>query len=302
MAGVDDIRTHFVRRLRAAELVMRPFPHLLLTDALPSDVYEAATSADPFAGDPGAPFGDPAWTSKLRFPQFYDRRFQHDLGRSSRTLHCEPWRTIGDAFSDPAWLGPVLRDRFPEYFELRFGHIDAIEMAATGDGFWTRLHTRAFLQRHEQGYRLDAHTDIPSRVATCIFGFPPGPGYEEAGTKLLEPLDPTWRCSGNSHYPVEDFRVVSTAPYAPNTCLVFFKTRHSWHSVSPEAASVPGGRLGMQVQLYEPDGGAVFDLSDPDLVRNRQFIEPSRLRSLAARLRSKVGSTMRSNSSTKRAD
>ena len=68
------------------------------------------------------------------------------------------------------------------------------------------------------------------------------------------------------------FDVVTTVPYAPNTCLVFFKTRHSWHSVAPEAALVPGGRLGMQVQLYEPDKGALTDLSAPDLVRNLQFV------------------------------
>ena len=269
MSAIEAIRTRFTERLEQAELRWRPFPHLLLTEVLPADVYDAAMESDPFGADPGRPFGDPSWTKKLIFEQHYDRRMQHALDRAERTLHHGVWPDIGDAFGDPSWLGPVLRARFPEYFELRFGNIDAVE--AESPGFWGRLHTRTFLQRHDDGYQLAAHTDIPTRIATCIFGFPPGPGFEDAGTQLLEPIDPRWRCSGNRHHPTEGFRVVGTAPYSPNSCLVFFRTRHSWHSVSPGVASVPGGRLGMQVQLYESEEGAVVDLSDPDSLKNRQF-------------------------------
>lgn len=287
MSPVDAIRGQFASRLNQAELRWRPFPHLLVTEVLPAEVYEAAMASDPFGADPGKPFGEPAWTKKLTFEQQYDRRMQHELAAAGRTLHVEPWPQIGDAFSDPAWLGPVLRERFPEFFDLRFGDIDAIE--AQPPGFWDRLHTRTFLQRHEDGYRLDAHTDIPTRIATCIFSFPPGAGFEDAGTQLLEPLDPRWRCSGNRHHPLDGFRVVGTAPYAPNSCLVFFNTRHSWHAVSPDVARVPGGRLGMQVQLYEPEDGAVVDLSDPDHVRNRQF-RPDRLHEkVGRRLRHELG-------------
>ena len=275
---VDDIRDHFVARLDAATLVMHPFPHLLLTDALPAEVYASVIADNPFTANPGVRFGDPSWTSRLRFTHYYDYRFQHDLCAGSRTLDQEPWSLLGDAFDNAAWLGPTLRDRFPEYFDLRFGDIGAVEQAGVdGDGagerggFWGRLHTRTFLQRHEPGYQLDAHTDIPTRIATCIFNFPPGAGYEQAGTQFLEPLDPRWRCTGNSHYPIDGFRVVASSPYAPNTGVVFFKTRHSWHAVSAEVSNVPGGRFGMQVQLYEPDDGALVDLSAPDLLRNGQF-------------------------------
>lgn len=274
---VDAIRSHFVRRLERAELEMWPFPHLYLTEVLPPEVYADALANDPFVADPGVSFGDPTWTSKLRFRSFYEHRYQHELNPERRTRQGQPWAMIGDAFADPRWLGPVLRNRFPAFFDLRFGDIDAIEQRASDDGFWSSLHTRTFVQRHEPGYRLEAHTDIPSRIATGIFNFPPSAGYEDAGTTLLVPRDPRLRCWGNNHYDIGEFEVVTTVPYAPNTCLIFFKTRHSWHSVAPEAALVPGGRLGMQVQLYEPNEGALTDLSAPDLVRNLQFVpEPPR--------------------------
>lgn len=289
MASIEEIRAHFVRRLHAAELEMWPFPHLLLTEVLPLEVYEAALSNDPFTDDSGEAFGDPTWTSKLRFKTYYEHRFQHQLNPDERTCGVQPWAMLGDVFADPSWLGPVLRDRFPTYFDLRFGDINAIERRSTVGGFWASLHTRTFAQRHDPGFRLEAHTDIPSRIATCIFNFPRGAGDEGAGTQLLEPRDPRWRCWGNGHHDIADFEVVTTSPYAPNTCIVFFKTRHTWHSVAPEAALLPGGRLGLQVQLYEPDAGALKDLSAPDLVRNLQFVPDSR----ASRIRSFPGRSLR---------
>ncbi len=289
MTTIDELRAHFVRRLEAADLEMWPFPHLYLTEALPQEVYDAALAGDPFTEDPGIPFGDPSWTSRLRFTAHYEHRFQQELNPEGRSSHDQPWAMIGDAFSDPRWLGPVLQERFPTYFDLRFGDIGAIEEHGSDGGFWGGLRTRTFVQRHEPGYRLEAHTDIPSRIATCIFNLPPSVGHEDAGTTLLVPRDPRVRCWGNNHHDIADFDVATTVPYAPNTCLVFFKTRHSWHSVAPEAALVPGGRLGMQVQLYEPDEGALTDLSAPDLVRNRQFV-PEAPRSA---LRRTVGGVLR---------
>lgn len=287
---VDEVRDHFEARLFDAELGLRPFPHLILTDALPAGLYREIVESDPFGVDVGQPFGDPSWTRRLTFEQTYQLRFQHDLDPLRRTMSGGAAAIIGDAFSDPTWLGPMLRSRFPLYFELRFGDIDAIEADPTSGGFWRRLHTRTFLQRHEPGFRIEAHTDIPSRIATCVFNLPSDSGWEAAGTQLLEPLDPRLRCTGNRHHPVDRFRVAATVPYAPNTCVVFFKTRHTWHAVSPESALVPGGRLGLQVQLYEPETGAVEDLSAPDLVRNAQFAPPSAVSRVRGALRRLVES------------
>ncbi|MEN9504186.1 MAG: hypothetical protein RI958_112 [Actinomycetota bacterium] len=270
MSIAEQLRSHFEQRLRAADLVRWPFPHLVLTGVFPDEWYERLLDASPFEVDGGVRYGDPSWTERLSFRHYYDHRFHHDLHPARRSLTDPLWETVGDVFSDPLWLGRLLFERFPEFFEFRFGDIDAIEAHEPG-GFWGRLQTQTFLQRHEPGFQLDAHTDIPSRVATCVFNLPREAGDEDAGTQLLVPNDPRWRCSGNSHYPLDGFRVVGTVPYAPNTGVVFFKTRHSWHGVGPHASSARGGRVGMQVQLYEPERGAVTDLSAPDLVVNRQL-------------------------------
>ena len=87
------------------------------------------------------------------------------------------------------------------------------------------------------------------------------------------------------HYPLDGFDVVKVSPYAPNAALVFFKTRHAWHSVGTDAALAPDGRFNMQVQITEAGDGALIDLSEPTLMRNGQLRDES--------LAQRIGGTLR---------
>ncbi len=279
MNEVLAIRERFASRLAAAELVMLPFPHLLLTDVLPEAVYAEVLRDNPFHESDGKAFGDAPWAKRLRFEHTFDKRFQFDLVPRKSELKAPVWKRLGAAFADLAWLGPVLRGRFPDYFSLRFGDIDRI------DRFWDLFKNEVFVQRLDPGYRLNAHTDVPGRVATCIFSFASVPGYERCGTQFLVPKNPRWRCWGNLHYPLDGFDVVKVSPYAPNAALVFFKTRHAWHSVGTDAALAPDGRFNMQVQITEAGDGALIDLSEPTLMRNGQLRDES--------LAQRIGGTLR---------
>lgn len=280
---VAAIRDHFERQLNEAALEMLPFPHLIVDGALPDDIYEQVLEANPFRWGSGEVWGDPAWTRRLRFDHAYDKRFQFNLLPQRREVDEPLWNAIGDAFGDAGWFGPLLWRRFPEYFLLRYGDVGEV-----GD-FWSGFLPEVFLQRHDEGFRLDAHTDLPTRVATCIFSFASTGGYEHCGTQLLAPVDPTWRCWGNNHYSVADFHTVKVAPYEPNSCLVFFKTRHSWHSVSPQAWQAPDGRFGMQVQLVEPYESVLPDLSEPELLFNHQMRAETRLEQFRRQVRAVPG-------------
>jgi hypothetical protein len=79
-----------------------------------------------------------------------------------------------------------------------------------------------FLQRHEIGYHIGPHTDIPTRVFTCIFSFAERPGFERFGTELLAHKDRMVRCWGNDHYDMSDFVVRKVAEYKPNNFFLFF--------------------------------------------------------------------------------
>jgi hypothetical protein len=173
------------------------------------------------------------------------------------------WETMKACFLADSWFPNLIIATYREYFVLRFG-----ELTET-DGFSGLLRKELFLQQHDAGFYIGPHTDIPTRIATCIFSFADRPGFEEYGTQLCVHRDPLVRCWGNNHYPPEDFVVRKVAPYRPNNFLLFFKTRQSFHSVKTIDAAVPNRRYGMQFQLYEPPRGLFRDLSEPDLMLPR---------------------------------
>lgn len=267
----QEIRAHFVERVRVTPIEHSPFPHMVIESALPDHVYRRILENAEKSEMMTESFGDPTWTEKLRFKTYFQSRFQTHLAKRAENPEDDQtlWAAMDAVFRDATFLAGILDIALPNYLSIRFGD------ARFSEGFWERFKSEAFTQRHEPGYRLEAHTDIPTRVATMIFSFAQNADFEDAGTALLRPKDPLQVCSGNLHHPMDGFTTVKIAPYRPNTALLFFKTRHSWHSVSPDAHLAPNGRYGMQVQFYEPDGGVLQDLSEPDLLRNKQFKSPS---------------------------
>jgi Rps23 Pro-64 3,4-dihydroxylase Tpa1-like proline 4-hydroxylase len=170
------------------------------------------------------------------------------------------WDQITQCFMGDTWFPDLVKRKYPEYFQLRFGEL------VNDPDFSSLFRMELFLHRYEPGYYIGPHTDIATRVFTCIFSFAERPGFEAFGTELVRPRNRLERCWGSDHYKPDGFEVVKIAPYAPNNFLLFFKTRHSFHSVRAIDDTVPNQRYGMQFQFYEPAGGLFKDLSVPDLM------------------------------------
>ena len=174
------------------------------------------------------------------------------------------WTGVKECFLGSQWFESLILKKYPEYFQLRFGDISLVL-----PDFLSMFRKELFLQRHEIGYHIGPHTDIPTRVFTCIFSFAERPGFERYGTELLAHKDRMVRCWGNDHYDMCDFIVRKIAEYKPNNFFLFFKTCESFHSVIGITSDVPNQRYGMQFQFYEPRQGLLKDLSAPDLVATR---------------------------------
>jgi hypothetical protein len=128
------------------------------------------------------------------------------------------------------------------------------------------MQSQLFVQRHEPGFCIGPHTDLPTRIFTCIFSFADREGFDEYGTQLLAHRNRLVRCWGTDHYAADDFVVRKLVPYRPNNFLLFFKTRHSFHAVAAIDEHVPNQRYGMQFQFHEPPEGVFRDLSAPQLM------------------------------------
>jgi hypothetical protein len=225
-----------------------------MANFFPDDVYRQIISRNLFNQNRGVEWftkEQMAARGQKREMSPYDHRMQinfhvgHKYDAPPATKRF--WRSISDVFMADDWWPKLIFSKFPSYFLLRYGEF------ATHPDFFQKFRRENFLQRHEPGYFIGPHTDIPTRVFTCLFTFADRPGFEPFGTLLLRHKDPMVRCEGVQHYTNwDDFEVVKEAPYAPNNFMLFFKTPQSWHAVRKITDDVPNQRYGMQFQFYEP--------------------------------------------------
>jgi hypothetical protein len=259
------LREHIGSKLSEAKLETHPFPYLIIEDFFPDDIFHKLLNYNPFQKNAGVEWQDREASADVSSKTPYHARKQINFHKNQEfnapPTQMQFWNELKQEFLDDTWFEQAVVSKYREYFELRFGDfVDEPDFL----GHFTK---EFFLQRHEPGYYIGPHTDVPARVFTCIFALADRNGFEEFGTRLLVPKDRLDRCWGNDHYPPENFDVVTTAPYKPNNFLLFFKTRQSFHSVDAITEDVPNQRYGMQFQFYEPSGGVFHDLSAPDLMK-----------------------------------
>jgi hypothetical protein len=273
---MEAIRSHIEQKLSEATIEKHPFPHMIIEDFFPADVFTKLLAYNPFQKNRGVEWMDREASVDVtsRTPYFARKQinFHKDQKFEAPAEQLEFWNQLKALFLDGTWFERLVFQKYEDYFQLRFG--DLIEEPDFLDLFTKEF----FLQRHEPGYYIGPHTDVPARVFTCIFSLADRDGFEEFGTRLLKPKERLDRCWGNDHYSPENFEVVKTAPYKPNNFLLFFKTRHSFHAVDAITEDVPNQRYGMQFQFYEPSGGLLHDLSAPDLMKIIRRNQSSRLR------------------------
>lgn len=254
------VRRHIEARFRTAELEHSPSPHLVIERFFPEDVYRDILRFNLFRQNVGV-----EWLTREQDPTHpYYARKQINF-HEGQSYEASPearafWEELSDVLLKGDWFPRRIYDLFPVYFRLRFGDL------VDDQDFFGHFSRQLFLQRHESGYGIGPHTDIPIRVFTCIFSFAAQDGLEEYGTQFLAPKDRLDRCWGIDHHGPEGFEVRKLAPYRPNNFLLFFKTRHSFHSVKTIPEGMPDQRYGMQFQFYEPAGGLFRDLSAPSLM------------------------------------
>lgn len=262
--SVADIRAHIERKFEEAELHQLPFPHLIIRDFFPAETYQNILRHNLFKMNEGQRWMDRKEMLLSKNSTPYDHRMQINFHKND-PYEAPPeakafWKEITDTFLSDDWFPKTVLKKYPEYFMIRFGEV------AESPELFSKLKKELFLQRHETDYHIGPHTDISTRIFTCIFSFAETEGYEEFGTQLMRHRDPFARCWGDSHYGFDDYEVVKTAEYRPNNFLLFFKTRQSFHAVKTITRDVPNQRFGMQFQYYEPHAGVFRDLSKPNVM------------------------------------
>ena len=233
--NLNALRDHIESKMALAPLAMSPTPHLVVEGFFPEETYARILSYNPFAANRGVEWMPKGASRNVSSRTPYHARkqinFHADQPFEAPADQQEFWGTLKRCFLGDNWFPELVIEKFLPISAPRFGD------DARDPQFISKFRRELFLQRHDPGYYIGPHTDIPTRVFTCIFSFADRTGYEEYGTQFLTPKEPLARCWGNDHYDPADFDVHTVAP--SRTFLLFFKTRHSFHAVR----SIPGTYL-----------------------------------------------------------
>lgn len=260
--NIDMIRSHIEKQFDDNAIEMFPFPHLIVENFFPEDVYRDILKFNLFNENRGVDWITKEQSKNMKTTTPYDHRKQIYLPSRDGFIATEEakafWKDIESVFLQDNWFVNLVYNRFPAYFDIRFGEFFRED---NYDKFGQTL----FLQKHDPDYYIGPHTDVAVRIFTCIFSFAYEQGFEDFGTLLLRHKNELNRCWGDDHYRFDEFEVAKVAPYKPNNFLLFFKTRQSFHGVKTISREVPAGRYGMHYQFVEPKGGLFHDMSRPDL-------------------------------------
>lgn len=267
--SISTIRKFVVKKVLESDVNYSPFPHLIVKDVFPHDFYDSLIQVNPF--ELASNYSNP-WVTKEESAKrtnttpYYLRNQINLLSNPDIFVKDSPWSLLHQTFNELSWFLNSVSSIWPDYFHIRFG-----DTFSQGD-LYSQLESECFLQRHDSGFYLGPHTDLPTRVFTSIFSFAQD-NSPFLGTNLLRHKDPRVRCWGDKHHPPDNFETYMNTGYNRNQLFIFFKTRHSFHSVPLiKDTNIPSnGRLGLQIQCYEPKGGLFDDLSRPDLMQNRHI-------------------------------
>lgn len=198
-----------------------PYPHLVVENWLPWDLYAELEAA---------------WPSEAMVPI-----------EQERPVKGYPQRKVFPKAKPSPWIWSS--------FKYLCGYIrfqDLISNVFFDPSVSQKCHNDTLLIEDSEGYSIGPHTDSPAKAISLLAYFPhyldcaafdgDDPDYTEYGTSLY--YSPSgFTCPGGPHYdlddPSKDLTRVYQVPFEPNTMVVFAKSDWSFHGVEPFKGTAP---------------------------------------------------------------
>jgi len=214
----DELITHALASIEAADHFSRPFPHLVFQEFFPPDFYSDLIKSVPSQGY--EPITETGTRMALRL-------YGENVEKIDPGLR-ELWAAVS-AMLTSTKIENAIR------FRLR----DGLEIRARGDKVSSpdelKLIAKPVLYRDVDGYKIKPHPDTRKKVVTVQLYCPPDESQQALGTTL-------YRASlkGLMHVGSYCLEPVKTIPFLPNVGYAFVVlkayhslTRMSWHGRPP---------------------------------------------------------------------
>lgn len=216
----SESSAHVLRRLEETPLHEAPFPHLVVPDALPADLYRRAVAHWPR-------FEALTLLQMDALPQRYQLVLTDRNLRDMEPEAAAVWREVRDSLFGPETL-TRLAPRFPSL---------AAKMEASFAARPPLVYAR--LVEDHAGHSMPPHTDVFGTFLSMLLYMPEDGSRPHLGTALYRPRDPSFKAPverSTERFPREDFELVGTAPFLPNHLLAYAPSDRSFHGVEPVEA------------------------------------------------------------------
>ena len=240
------IIVHVERAIDAASMHDEPFPHIVVDNVLPADVYTLLLDTIP----PVAFF-----TDADRVKQ--DLPIPMDFGPA---LHLRVWGFVDDVIARKA-IQPAVMRKFhaplQQHYDVIFG--PAFRDAASG---LPQLPSGGRLMLRRPGYHLGAHRDPKRSLLTCLL-YLARPGDDEShGTRLFRVIGDSEAHYKQTYYPEREghrCELAKVVPFRANSMLVFLNSRGAHGAGIPDSAPAATERYSYQFYVA-PDNAALATL------------------------------------------
>jgi hypothetical protein len=209
-------------RIGNAPVRLFPFPHIYVRDVFPADFYRQLRAHIP----PRSHF-DTLKNLKRVEGDYPDTRLVLPITPPDVAKLEEPYRSFWN--DTGAWL---LGGEFAPFVLSKFEGILSQRFANPAD---EQFVSEALLVQDYSTYSLPPHTDSPKKVVAFLFYLPEDESLSHLGTSIYIPRDRRGVSDGTRYCRPEDFDLMTTMPYVPNSLFAFVKTPNSFHGVEPIA-------------------------------------------------------------------
>src|ERR1700753_207699 len=120
-----SLRARIEQKIGAATLERSPFPHLIVEDFFPEDVFAKILEFNPFKTNKGTEWLDKSASKDVKSKTPYYTRKQINF-HANQPFDAPPeqrafWDEMKDVFLQDRWFERTVAAKYPEYFRIRFG-------------------------------------------------------------------------------------------------------------------------------------------------------------------------------------
>lgn len=225
--NLKETKRYIDEKLDEAVVEVDPFPHIIVRDILPPDLYQKVQAHWP----------DPSIFTPSRSPQ--RRHLYVTKGCAEARKELPPsealfWRTFGEIVVK--YIKVKVIERLTPFLCYKFPDASEEELESIRKKMTFFDSRRDSLMVDFAGYSIGRHVDQAYLLAGMLIYCPEDEQHLEFGTSFYEAINGETSIDvGTSppHLRLNSFRLVKTAPYAPNTLVVFMQNPKGWHGVEP---------------------------------------------------------------------